>query len=306
MRAGGFKSFWLAFLLTAAVMLPMAAGTMLWVQVRQQKADRVSQSQSGVRIATPTTRHQYTVLLAVPGEAASALVLARLDAPANQLRLAVIPAEGVVLLGQQTVTLAQAYAGAGPARAAQLLQQTLGIEIDAYLAITAEQLGKALGGADRLRAALSGALTEEELAAAGLTGDAADYTAKTAHALLEELQAMVAAGRLSASALGQARAAVWDAAVRQNLEKLPAALPAGLRQVSTNTLTNLTAQDYYTLAETLEFLANQKAAPTAELLPGQWNAASQRYEFDDSTLDYLQAFFSASAAAGASSGRSAP
>ena len=94
--------------------------------------------------------------------------------------------------------------------------------------------------------------------------------------------------------------------LRQNLERLPATLPDGLRQVSDRTLTSLAAQDYYTLAETLEFLANQKAAPTAGLLPGQWNAAESKYEFDDATLDYLHAFFSASAAEEASSARSAP
>lgn len=306
MRTGGFKSFSIAFLLTAAVMLPLMAGTMLWVQVRQDRADRVSRSQSGVRIVAPTTQNRHTILIAIPGEVAPALVLARLDAPANRLQMAVIPAEGVVLAGQQPMTLAQAYAGAGPARAAQLLQDTLGIEIDAYLAITAAQLGQALDSADYLRAGLSGALTEQQLAAAGLAGDAADYTVQSGHALLQQLQAMVEAGQLSSAALGRARAALWDAALRQNLEQLPTTLPDGLRKVSTGTLTSLSAQDYHTLAETLEFLVNQNVEPAAELLPGRWNAEEKRYEFDDATLDYLHAFFSASAAAGASSARSAP
>ena len=306
MRTDGFKSFWAAFLLTAVVLIPFIAGTLLWVQVRQDRADRVSRSQSGVRIVTPTTKHQHTLLLAVPGEEALALVLARLDAPANRLQLAVIPAEGVVLAGQQPMTLAQAYEGAGPARVTQLLQETLDLSIDGYLAITADQLGKALGSADHLRVGLSGALTEQQLTIAGLEGDAADYTAKSGHDLLIGLQTLVDDGQLSAAALGQARAALWDAALRQNLERLPATLPEGLRQVSDRTLTSLAAQDYYLLAETLEFLANQKAAPTAGLLPGQWNAAEAKYEFDDNTLDYLHAFCSASAAAEASSARSAP
>lgn len=288
MRAGGFKSFWIAFFLTAAVMVPLIAGTLLWVRVREDRADRVSQSESGVRIVTPTTQNQHTLLLAVPGQTAPALVLARLDAPGNALRLAVVPAEGVVLAGQQTLTLAEAYAAAGPARVSQLLQDTLGVEIDAYLAVTAADLADALGSADHLRTGLSGALTTAELAVAGRSGDAADWSVQTAHAALEELQAMVDAGQLSAAALGRARAAFWDAAARQNLELLPTTLPEGLRTVSGSTLTSLAAQDYYTLAETLEFLANQAAAPTAELLPGQWNAAANRYEFDDTTLEYLQ------------------
>ncbi len=307
MRAGGFKTFWISFFLTAAVMVPLIFCTLLWVRLRQDRADRVSQSESGIPIRAPTTQNQHTLLLAVPGaDAAPALVLARLDAPGNTLRMAVIPAEGVVLAGQQTLTLAEGYAAAGPARVTQLLEATLKLEIDHYLAVTAADLGEALGQADRLRTGLSGALTTAELAAAGLSAEAADYTARSARALLAELQAMVDAGQLSAASLGRARAALWDALARQQLALLPAALPEGLRQVSGSTLTDLTAQDYYTLAETLEFLANQAAAPTAELLPGQWNAAARRYEFSDETLEYLQAFFSAPAADGASSAASAP
>lgn len=305
MRAGGFKTFWISFFLTAAVLAPMIAGTLLWVQVRGEQADRVSRSESGIAVREPTTRHRMTVLVAVADDP-PAFVLARLDAPANTLRLAVIPAEGVVLAGQEPVTLADSYAAAGPARVTQLLQETLGVTIDEYLALTAETLAGALGDAGRMRAALSGALTAAELEAAGLSGEAAEWTVSTAHQALLTLQRRSEENGLSAVAVARARAGLWEAAARQQLELLPSALPDGLRSASASLLTSFTAQTYYTLAETLEFLANRSAEPQAEVLPGDWNAAARRYEFSDETLAYLQASFSVSASGAASAGGSAP
>lgn len=305
MRAGGFKTFWISFFLTAVVLAPLIAGTLLWVQVRSDRAGRVSQSESGIAIREPTTQNQLTVLVAVAGDQ-PAFVLARLDAPANTLRLAVIPAEGVVLAGQEPVTLAESYAAAGPARAAQLLQSTLGVPIDRYLALTAETLAGVLGDASRMRAALSGALSAAELERCGFTGEAADWTVSTAHQALLTLQRRSEEDGLSAASVARARAALWEAAARQQLEQLPTALPQGLRSASASLLTSFTAQDYYTLADTLEFLANRAAEPQADVLPGDWNAAARRYEFSDDTLAYLQAFFNASAAASASEGGSAP
>lgn len=305
MRAGGFKTFWISFFLTAAVLTPLIAGTLLWVRVRNDKADRVSQSESGVAVRTPTTQNRMTLLVALPDET-PAFVLARLDAPGNTLRLAVIPAEGVVLAGQEAVTLAEGYASAGPARAAQLLESTLGVQIDAYLALTPQTLADVFGSSGRMRAGLSGALSAAELSACGLNGEAGDWTVETAHKALAGLQERVEENGLSAVSAAKARAVFWEAVARQQLEQLPTLLPDGLRAASSSLLTSLAAQDYYTLADTLEFLANNGAVPEAEVLPGDWNAAARRYEFSDETLDYLQAYFSVSASEGASEGASPP
>lgn len=305
MRAGGFKTFWISFFLTAAVLAPLIAGTLLWVRVRSDRADQVSQSESGVAVRMPTTQNRMTLLVALPDDT-PAFVLAYLDAPGNVLRLAVVPAEGVVLAGQETVTLAESYAAAGPARVTQLLESTLGIQIDAYLALTPQTLVEVFGGAGRMRAGLSGALSAAELSACGLNGEAGDWTIETAHQTLNGLQARVEESGFSAVSVAKVRAVFWAAVARQQLEQLPTLLPDGLRKASSSLLTSLAAQDYYTLADTLEFLANNAASPEAEVLPGDWNAAARRYEFSDETLDYLQAAFNASASADASDGARPP
>ena len=293
MRAGGLKLFGISFLLTAAVLAPLILCTLLWVQHREEKADRVAQSQTGVAVQQPTIHHRYTLLVALADDT-PAFVLANLDATADRLALAVIPAEGVVLAGQQPVTLAESYKAAGPARVAQLLQSTLGVPIDAYLALTPASLARALGQANHLRTGLTGALPTTRLEALGLDLTPADWTSETSHALMYELQQCMGQNGLTGADVARVRAQLWGAAVRQQLQLLPAALPDGLRQVSGATLTSLTAQDYYTLGETLEFLANRPVQPIAELLPGSWNAAAGRYEFSDDTLAYLQAYFSRS------------
>jgi len=305
MRAGGLKTFWISFFLTLAVLAPLMAATLLWVQVREERAERAAHSKSGVAVQLPTVHHRHTILAAVAGDT-PAFVLVRLDATENRVVLAVIPAEGVVLADGQPVTLAESYRAAGPARAANLLRATLGVEIDDYLAITPSSLGQALGDADHLRAGLTGALTAAQLQALGLSAEASDWTAESGHRLLAGLQQQIGQQGITGQTVARARAELWGAAFRQRLEKLPAALPAGLRQVSAATLTSLSAQQYYTLGETLEFLANGEAEILAQVLPGSWNAAAGRYEFSDETLGWLQTDFSSAASSPARAESSVP
>lgn len=303
MRAGGFKTFWISFFLTLAVLLPLGLGVMLWGgwQRSGQQARQAAEDQSGVPVAQPARRHTINLLVAVADEA-PAFVLARLDASESSLSLAAIPAEGVLLEEGRAVTLAEAYMVAGPARVARLLESTLGVTVDRYLAITPAALAQAVGN-DSLRVGLSGAFSAAELNALRLSESVQDWTAQSAH---NGLAAWQAEGVVLPPAIGRARAAFWGAAARQWQGSLPTVLPQGLRRVSGSLLTDLTAQDYYTLGETLEFLANDHCEPEATLLAGVWNAAAQRYEFTDETLVQLQQLFNAAATAGMSLGDSEP
>ena len=96
-----------------------------------------------------------------------------------------------------------------------------------------------------------------------------------------------------------ARAAVWDAFLRQDLDLLPATLPDALRASSSALLTDLTALDYDALERTLEFLANNSAAVAAQALPGQWNAASGTYTVTDASRAAMQTVFQCFAHRGA-------
>ena len=89
-----------------------------------------------------------------------------------------------------------------------------------------------------------------------------------------------------------ARAAVWDAFFRQELELLPATLPDALRAHSSSLLTDLTAQDLLILEDTLEFLADRSAAIHAEALPGGWDG--ECYTLTDDSHAAVQTLFNVS------------
>lgn len=299
MRTNGMKAFWLAFWTTMAILAPLLGYTLLQIELAPAPA---ASSKADVPIATPTAENRLT-LLAVSAGAKPAFVLIRLDAPAGTLQLAALPAESVVKNGQQTLTLADCYAAAGPARAAALLSETLGLPIDRYLAATPavwEEIGAALG---TVRVGLSGALTADQLAAAGVSGTARTWDAAGARALLETLAAADPAA-VPPAAAAAARAALWQGWARQKLDALAETVPAILRSESGTLLTDLSATDLLTLQQTLEFLAQAEAEPAGQVLPGRWDAAAGQYAFTDETLAWLAAF--APADDTAASGSSAP
>ena len=101
------------------------------------------------------------------------------------------------------------------------------------------------------------------------------------------------------------RAAVWLAAARQKAEQLPTVLPDGIRAAG-GLLTNMTALDINTLAQTLEFWVNGQGEVDGGVLPGEWNARDGRYEFTDETLTFAAERLGAADAGTGESGESRP
>ena len=138
-----------------------------------------------------------------------------------------------------------------------------------------------------LRVGFSGALTAEELALTGCSSNVQAVSAREAEELLNGMEDTVPPAHKAA-----ARAAVWDAFFRQELELLPAALPGALRAHSSSLLTDLTAQDLLILEDTLEFLADRSAAIHTEALPGGWDG--ECYTLTDDSHAALQTLFNVS------------
>lgn len=299
MRTSGPRAFWLSFFITLGVVLPLMGSFALYAVWQKDDAAPAGQPQSGVPVRTPGPDHACNALVALAGES-PAFVLLRLDAVQGALVVEALPGQSVLLGPNGPVLLADSYAAAGPARAAALLGETLGITVDRYLALTPDALIRALEGVGSVRLNLTGLLSEEEQASLGLAGPVQEYTPETAAAFLQSMDAQLAPDRAAAL-----RAALWEAYLRQNLEKLPAALPDGLRAVSSRLLTNLDAGDLYRLGQTLNFLAaRQTGAGAAALspgdlpegdaagqedglrvssgvLPGNWQPRTGRYEFSE-------------------------
>ena len=285
MRTDGMKAFWLAFWVTLAALAPLLGCTLLSIQWQQAPA---ASSKSDVAVAVPDDENRLTLLAAVAAQP-PAFVLVRLDAPENALRLAVIPAQSLVKNGAETLTLAECYAAAGPARAAALLAETLDFSVDRYLAAAPDTWQSLVEDLGPVRVGLSGALTTGQLSATGMAGEARSWTAPAARGYLQQLDTADPA-LIPPGAAAAARAVLWQGWARQKLEQLPGTLPAGLRRASGSLLTNLTATDLLALEQTLEFLANAGAEPEAGVLPGTWDAAAGCYAFGEETPVWLADF----------------
>ena len=266
MRSGGWKPFWAALFASLLVLVPLVGGTVLLS--RQQLRTQLRQaarSESGVPIQLPKTTDQLTVLLCVSGEQPG-FVLAYLNASQNCVHLLSVPAVLTVPFAEEETSLARCYAAAGPARCREALAQVLALpEGTRYLAFSPDVLERIASRYGPVRVGFTGALTEEELARYGRSRAVQGISAGDAHEFLCQLQADEAFSPVRTAA---ARAAVWDAFLRQDLDLLPATLPDALRASSSALLTDLTALDYDALVRNpAKLLVVATRADTGEARP---------------------------------------
>ena len=242
--------FFQSLLLTLLIVLPMMGGV-VYFAARRGERQAAEAAAAGATLAEPAgARSTHRLLLAVQGEEPAFLLL-RLDGPAQQALFCALPGEMQLQAPAGTTTLAACYLTAGPARAAKLLGDTLGIAPDAYLAATAAGFADLWGDGPAIRFDTAAVLEEAVRAELGYGQDS--LAELDAAAAPEFLQAAARAG-LPPPALAQARAAVWAAYFRQGQPNL-AALPNAVRAASTRLLTDLTAQDLARLEETLTWLS---------------------------------------------------
>ena len=244
------EKIWLfgqSFLLTLLLLLPMIWAVRFFAGQRQaQRALLEAASEQSDVPVEQGAQGTHRLLLAVQGEMPQFFLL-RADAPAHALALCAVPGDTLVEAPAGTTTLAESYMAAGPARAAQLLGQTVGLDPQGYFAATAAAWATFLDGATPVALDTAPLLTAELRRELDLEEPTAELTAAKATAFL---QAAEAAGA-DASAL---RAALWAALLAQN----PAVMPdiaENARQSGDRTLTDLRAQDLYALEETLEYLS---------------------------------------------------
>ena len=242
--------FFQSLLLTLLIVLPMMGGV-VYFAARRGERQAAEAAAAGTTLAEPAgARSTHRLLLAVQGEEPAFLLL-RLDGPAQQALFCALPGEMQLQAPAGTTTLAACYLTAGPARAAKLLGDTLGIAPDAYLAATAAGFADLWGDGPAIRFDTAAVLEEAVRAELGYGQDS--LAELDAAAAPEFLQAAARAG-LPPPALAQARAAVWAAYFRQGQPNL-AALPNAVRAASARLLTDLTAQDLARLEETLTWLS---------------------------------------------------
>lgn len=272
-KTRGWQPFWAALGAALLVLLPLVGGTILLTR-QSLRTKLAAKPQSGVAVRMPKTENQLTLLVCTAGEQPG-FVLLYLNASQNCIRLAALPAETAIPFGQGEATLAQCYAAAGPARCREALLEPLALpETTRYLALSPSVLAAIADRYGMLRV--------------GFSGGVQALSAREAQSLFSGWDKD---GTLPPSHRAAARAAVWDAFFRQDLELLPTTLPAALRAHSSELLTDLTAQDFLTLESTLEFLANGNAAVSADALPGAWNPTRRFYGLTDASRASVQTLF---------------
>ena len=290
MKEKGWRPFWAALLAALLVLLPLVGGTVLLTR-RSLRTRLASRPQSGVAIRQPKEENRLSLLVCIaPTETtAPGFLLLYLNASQNCIHVLALPGELTVPFGADETALSDCYRAAGPARCREALLSALSLPEDThYLALAPSVLQAIADRYGMLRVGFSGALTADELAQCGLSGGVQALSAREAQSLLSGWDKD---GTLPPSHRAAARAAVWDAFFRQDLELLPTTLPAALRAHSSELLTDLTAQDLLTLESTLEFLANGNAAVSADALPGAWNPTRRFYGLTDASRASVQTLF---------------
>lgn len=255
--------FFRSLVLTLLLILPMVAAVLFFSaqRARQNQLRQVNAARTGIAVeagAQTTVR----LLLAVQQEVPEFLLL-RIDAPARAITLCALPSHTVVQAPGGTTTLADCYMAAGPARAATLLGDTLGIAPDAYFAATAQSYAALLNSEITARVDTTALLPAATRATLGYQDDpVAELTVEQAEAWLQSLQAAAQAEDTAA----QIRAATWTAFLLQNPGALPN-LTEAARTISSRTLTDLRAQDLAEIEQALQYLAGQPALVVDYQLP---------------------------------------
>ena len=303
MHRDGWKPFWAALGAALLVLLPLVGGTVLLTRQAVRSQIQTAEPQSGVPIQLPKAGDRMTLLLCTAGEQPGFL-LCYLNAAQNCLNLLAVPGELTVPFGADTASLAHCYTAAGPARCRQALLEVLPLPEDTlYLALSPALLEKLAARYGPVRVGFSGALSAEELDQTGLSSAVQALSAGEAHDLLAGWDAD---GKLPPEHRAAARAAVWEAFFRQDLELLPSTLPQALRSSSSSLLTDLSPQDYALLDTVLEFLANGSALPSAQALPGDWDDSAGTYTVTDASRAAVQTFLNVSPTDGKSVSDSEP
>ena len=250
--------FWYSLGLTLLLLLPLIGGTVFFLYQRQQQNEmRQAAAERGGLPIEQGAQDTWCALLVVQQEEPG-FVLVRADGPAQQLTLCGLPAQLQVAAPAGTTTLGACTLSAGPGRAVQLLGQTVATGETAvrelyYLSATPACWADCVGEETVARLDTAALLTKEERESIGLGEDpVAEVGAVDAGELINQLQECLDEPGKQADA----RAAVWEAFVRQNADLL-SAMPAAWREASARTLTDLMATDLGALEQTLDYLSAQ-------------------------------------------------
>ena len=276
--------FFQSLVLTLLLVIPMMGTVVFFASQRteQQMLQQAAADQS--RVSEPAgARNSHRLLLAVQAESPAFLLL-RLDGPQQAVIFCALPGELVLQAPSGTTTLGECYLTAGPARAAELLKDTLGIAPDAYLAATANTFASIWGEDADIRFDTASVLSAEERKELDCAEETVlELTPAQGTAFLG--QAAKLPGQQPAN-MAKVRGALWAAFFRQNPQHL-ATLGEGVRGAGGQTLTDLRAQDLYDLEETLTWLSTATGYHVDYLTP-ELSRTAGGWQLTEESLQMVQ------------------
>lgn len=275
--------FWQSLFLTLLLLVPLSAGVLYLSSQRQHQAEvelaaAAGRGDIGIDAGASNT---HRLLLAVQTEVPEFLLL-RIDAPARTITLCGVPGKTLVDAPEGQTTLEDCYLTAGPARAAQLLTDTVGLAPDAYFAATPDTYAALIGTETTARLDTAAVMDYERRVELGY-GE--ENVAELTPAVTEEFLATLREG-MDTRASASLRATVWCALLRQNPARLTLLVDAA-RDQSSRTLTSLTAQDLLKMEQTLEYLSGQTAA-TIEYTALSGSDTAAGYALDGEGMDEVK------------------
>ncbi len=280
------RAFFLSLIGTLLVLLPVYLATAAILLTRTQPVEIV---QSGVPVAQPTRSDARTLLLMTGPEEPETFVLLRFDAFTQEVCTLALPAEAVMLVNGQPLTLREAAQQAGPAQAAAAIEETLSVDVDNYFYCDADSLLALTEDFSAARIPLSNYLSAEALAQLRLDLPGVDTLSLTPRMLAEVLDARLAAPDLQTLL----RAEGYLAFLRVSGQPLAHEIPDAVRAVLAKSSTDLSAVALYDYERIFGFLEREPPEYRAGVLPGTWN--QDRYELGESAPQTAQGYLGSAA-----------
>lgn len=257
------KLFWRSLLMSLAVILPFY---LVVAAYGFSRAAPVQEIRTDVPITHPTSTDAKTLLVMTGAEEPEHFVLLRFDAMENRVATMAVPAQLAVpgTGGQQS--LLQAVQSAGPAQAAELLYQVLGVPVSDYVYCDGELLAQLTAGLGNASMSLANYMSAATLGELQLSIPGVGSMALNTELFSQVLQA----GAANPERELLLRAEGYLAFLKAGMEHLTQVLPDAMRTAVSQCSTALTATKIYDYERIFRFLEKQSPECRSFTLPGEY------------------------------------
>lgn len=281
------RAFCLSFFLTVGILIPLI-GCILLLQSHQIQKEQEQQVQqatagaSGVPIALPTPKDRICSLVVIQQQETNHYMLLEVNAVKNRISAIGIPSNTLVLSPQGgTGTLDEECIKAGPGRAAELLSQTLQIEIPYYILGQSSQIAKSASKFGAVSVNLS------DYTIPGIKADVGK--APVCMMVPEQVFPLLEEWKLDSLSQANLLANISGEFILSAIQQDSTLLAELLRQSSSKLLTNLTSTEFLQIDRICKLMNGKEPEFIPQILPGK--LVSTGFELNENTLTLAKELF---------------